>query len=420
MPCKFGRGAALVQLGRPACCLGGRKTAASGTENIKARFIGITGATMHFETKAIHSGRKVDPATGAVSLPLNTSTTFERHADGSYPAGFEYTRDANPTRNAFEAAMAALEGGQTAMAFASGMAATTALFEGHPAKRRIVVPDDMYFGIRALIDETDIGTRFDCVPIDMRDLVALRCALTDAPTGLVWVETPSNPLIRVVDIRAICSIAHAAGALVVVDNTWATPVLQRPLAFGADAVVHSVTKYIGGHSDLMAGVVVLPEGSPLERPLRMIQRHKGAVAAPFDCWLALRGVQTLPLRMRAHCENALKVANALTRHPAVEAVLFPGLPDDPGHALAAGQMSGFGAMLSFIVKGDAETAMAVTARLRLIIRATSLGGTHTLIEHRASVEGPKTMAPAGLLRLSIGLEHPQDIIDDLIQALGQS
>jgi cystathionine gamma-synthase len=297
------------------------------------------------------------------------------------------------------------------------MAAITAVFEGHPGKGRIVVPDDMYFGIRSLIEETDIGGRFEFVAIDMRDLDALRAAVTAAPTGLAWIETPSNPMIRVVDVRAACRIAREAGALAVVDNTWATPVLQRPLELGADAVMHSATKYIGGHSDLMAGVIIVPEASPLERPLRMIQRHKGSVAAPFDCWLALRGLQTLPLRMRAHCAGAQKVAEALAAHPLVENVLFPGLPDDPGHALAAQQMDGYGAMLSFIVQGGADAAMAVAARLKLVTRATSLGGTHSLIEHRASVEGPSSMAPAGLLRLSVGLEHPDDILADLKSAL---
>jgi cystathionine gamma-synthase len=373
---------------------------------------------MRLETKAIHVGRGIDASTGAISIPLHTSTTFERGADGSFRSGFEYIRDANPTRNAFESAMAALEGGKAAIAFASGMAAIAAVFEAHPSKgNRIVVPDDMYFGIRSLIDETDFGRRFEFVAVDMRDLDALRTAATAAPTGLVWIETPSNPLIRVVDVRAVCNIAHEAGAKAVVDNTWATPVLQRPLELGADAVMHSATKYIGGHSDLMAGVVVLQDASPIERSLRMIQRHKGSVAAPFDCWLALRGLQSLPVRMRAHCDGARKVAEALCEHPAVEIVLFPGLPDDPGHALATRQMSGYGGMLSFIVRGGGDAAMTVAARLKLVVRATSLGGTHSLIEHRASVEGPKSMAPAGLLRLSVGLEHPQDIIDDLYQAL---
>ncbi|NGO52080.1 trans-sulfuration enzyme family protein [Allomesorhizobium camelthorni] len=373
---------------------------------------------MQLETKAIHAGRGVDSSTRAVTIPFHPSTTFERSADGSYPSGYEYIRDANPTRNAFETAMAALEGGHAAVALSSGMAAITAVFDAHPSKGgRIIVPDDMYFGIRSLIDETDIGRRFEFVAVDMRDLHALRAAARAAPTGLVWIETPSNPLIRIVDIRAACEISHEAGALAVVDNTWATPVLQRPFELGADAVMHSATKYIGGHSDLMAGIVVLPDASPLERPLRMIQRHKGSAAAPFDCWLALRGLQTLPVRMRAHCDGALKVAEALSKHPAVEKVLFPGLPDDPGHGLAGRQMSGYGGMLSFIVRGDAEVAMAVAGRLQLVMRATSLGGTHSLIEHRASVEGPNSMAPAGLLRISVGLEHPQDIIDDLCQAL---
>ena len=337
--------------------------------------------------------------TGAVSIPLHTSTTFERAADGSFPTGFEYTRDDNPTRKAFEDALAALEGGSTAIAFSSGMAAITAVLEGYGGAARVIVPDDMYFGIRSLIDETDIGSRFEFIAVDMRDLDALRAAVSKAPTGLVWLETPSNPLIRVVDVHAACQIAREAGALSVVDNTWATPVLQRPLELGADAVVHSATKYIGGHSDLMAGVVLLPQGSSLERPTRMIQRHKGSVAAPFDCWMALRGVQTLPLRMHAHCTGAQAVAEALAAHPAVESVLFPGLPEDPGHALAGTQMSGFGGMLSFVVKGGAEAAMSVAGRLSLIVRATSLGGTHSLIEHRASVEGEKSMAPAGLLRM---------------------
>lgn len=373
---------------------------------------------MRLETKAIHAGRSVDPSTGAVTLPLHVSTTYERGADGTFPTGYEYVRDNNPTRHAFETAMASLEGGSAAVAFASGMAAIAAVFEAHSATgSRIIVPDDMYFGIRSLIDETDIGRRFEFVGVDMRDLDVLRTTLGAAPTGLVWIETPSNPLIRVVDVTAVCEIAHQAGALAVVDNTWATPVLQHPLRLGADAVMHSATKYIGGHSDLLAGVVVLPEGSLLEHPLRMIQKHKGSVAAPFDCWLALRGLQTLPLRMRAHCEGAQRVAEALAAHSAVESVLFPGLPGDPGHDLAGRQMAGYGGMLSFVVKGGTEAAMAVAGRLQLVVRATSLGGAHSLIEHRASVEGPKSMAPAGLLRMSIGLEHPQDIIDDLQQAL---
>ncbi|RAZ93068.1 cystathionine gamma-synthase [Mesorhizobium hawassense] len=375
---------------------------------------------MRFDTQAIHIGRSVDPLTGAVSIPLHTSTTFERGADGSFPSGYEYTRDSNPTRFAFEQAMAALEGGGEGIAFASGMAAIAAVLEAHPPRGRVVLPDDMYFGIRSLIRETDIGRRFEFVPIDMRNLERVRTVVQDKPTGLVWMETPSNPMIRVVDIAAICQIAHEAGALAVVDNTWATPALQRPLDLGADAVVHSATKYIGGHSDMMAGIVVVPAASPLERPLQMIQKHKGSVPAPFDCWLALRGLQTLPVRMRAHCNAALKVAEALSKSPQVEEVLYPGLAGDPGHALAARQMSAFGGMLSFVVKGGEPAAMAAAGRLKLVVRATSLGGTHSLIEHRASVEGPESMAPGGLLRVSVGLEDVQDIIEDLMQALAGS
>lgn len=376
---------------------------------------------MHIETRAIHAGRSVDPATRAVSLPLHTSTTFERGVDGSYAAGFEYIRDANPTRNAFEAAMAALEGGSSGTAFSSGMAAISAVFDALPeGGRRIVVPDDMYFGIRSLITQTEVGRRFEFVAVDMRDLDALTVTLRAAPTALVWMETPSNPLVRVVDVRAICEVAHAQGALAVVDNTWATPVLQRPLELGADAVMHSATKYIGGHSDMMAGIVLLPHASPLERPLRMVQHHKGSVPSPFDCWLALRGMQTLPVRMRAHCAGAQLVAESLERNPSVERVLYPGLPGDPSHALAARQMAGFGGMLSFIVRGGAPAAMRVAGRLQLVVRATSLGGAHSLIEHRASVEGPQTMAPPGLLRMSVGLEHPEDLIEDLQQALQTS
>lgn len=373
---------------------------------------------MKLETMAIHAGRGVDAATGAVSTPLHTSTTFERAADGSFPRGFEYVRDSNPNRTAFEACMAVLEGGGEAVAFASGMAAVAAVIEANVRcdAARIVVPADMYFGIRALIDETDFGRRFDFVTADMTDLAGLRSLITDATT-LVWVETPSNPLINVVDIHAVAKLAHDVGAMVVVDNTWATPVLQRPLDLGADVVVHSATKYIGGHSDLMLGVAVMPRGSSSIARLRAIQRHKGSVPSPFDCWMALRGVQTLPLRMAAHSSNAMAVATALARHPGVERVLYTGLGDHPGHEIAARQMTGFGGMLSFIVEGGAEAAFRLTAALKIVIRATSLGGTHTLIEHRASVEGPKSVAPSGLLRLSVGLEHPDDIIADLTQAL---
>lgn len=374
---------------------------------------------MRLETLAIHAGRAVDPSTGAVSLPLHTSTTFERAADGSFPTGFQYSREANPNRIAIENCIAALEGGRQAIAFASGMAAIAATIEAHATtdQARIIVPGDMYFGIRALVAETDFGRWFDFVTVDMTDLEQVRRVLAEAKTTLVWVETPSNPLITVVDIQAVSELAHSAGASVAVDNTCATPILQKPLSLGADIVVHSATKYIGGHSDVMLGLVVLSDTCDLGGRIRVIQKHKGGVPSPFDCWMALRGVQTLPLRMSAHCSNAATVVQALVALPGVEGVFYPGLSDDPGHVIAGRQMSGFGGMLSFVVSGGAEGALRFSGALKLITRATSLGGTHSLIEHRASIEGPGTRAPAGLLRLSVGLEHPDDIIEDLRAAL---
>jgi cystathionine gamma-synthase len=374
---------------------------------------------MRLETAAIHAGRAVDPATGAVTLPIHLSTTFERAPDGTYPHDFVYSRNDNPNRRALETCLAALEGGVQAVAFASGMAAITAVIESLPRERpaRIVLPDDMYYGIRTLFAATDAGARFEVVTVDMTDLDAVAHAVTSAPTGIVWIETPSNPLVHVTDIVALTRIAHDAGAIVAVDNTWATPVLQRPLALGADVSVHAVTKYIGGHSDVMLGAVVVADESPLLTNLLAWQKYKGAVPSPFECWLALRGIESIVPRMHLHCTNALAVAHFLAEHPRVEAVHYPGLPSDPGHAIAARQMSAFGGMLSFDLAGGADAAMAVAAKVRIIIRATSLGGTHSLIEHRASIEGPTTMAPPNLLRLSVGLEHVDDITEDLAQAL---
>jgi cystathionine gamma-synthase len=374
---------------------------------------------MRLETAAIHAGRSVDPATGAITLPIHLSTTFERAPDGTYPHDFVYSRNDNPNRRALETCLAALEGGTQAVAFASGMAAITAVIESLPRDRpqRIVLPDDMYYGIRTLLTATDVGARFDVATVDMTDLDAVARAVTSAPTGIVWIETPSNPLVHVTDIAALTRIAHDAGAIVAVDNTWATPVLQRPLALGADVSVHAVTKYLGGHSDVMLGAAVLADEGPLLANVLAWQKYKGTVPSPFECWLALRGIASIVPRMQLHCANAQAVAHFLAGHPRVEAVHYPGLPSDPGHAIAGRQMSAFGGMLSFDVAGGADAAMAVAAKVRIIIRATSLGGTHSLIEHRASVEGPTTMAPPNLLRLSVGLEHVEDIKEDLAQAL---
>jgi cystathionine gamma-synthase len=373
---------------------------------------------MRAETIAIHTGQSIDPASGAIANPICLSTTFERAGDGSFPHGYEYGRDNNPNRHSLEICLAALEGGEEAIAFASGMAAISAAIESLPIDRprRLVLPDDMYFGIRALLDETDIGQRFSWVAVDMTDLAAVEAACAQ-PIGMVWIETPSNPLIKIVDIAAVSRIGRAAGAVIAVDNTWATPLLQRPFELGADLVVHSLTKYVGGHSDVMIGAVVSKRNGAQIEHMRAIQKHKGAIPSPFDCWLALRGMQSLSPRMRMHCDNALTIAKFLDKHPQVSEVYYPGLASHPGHIIASRQMQNFGGMLSFIIKGGRAQALQVTANLRLIARATSLGGTHTLIEHRASVEGPNTMAPEGLLRLSVGLEHADDLIADLQAAL---
>ncbi|WP_337970181.1 trans-sulfuration enzyme family protein [Virgibacillus salexigens] len=374
---------------------------------------------MRFETKAIHSGRQIDKSTSSVTMPIHPSTTFERAADGSYPNEFVYSRENNPNRRALEDCLTSLEEGHDCVAFASGMAAITSLIEALPADkpRRVIMPDDIYFGIRSLLSDTDIGTNFDIEIVDMTDLNNVEKAIKRAPTGLVWIETPSNPLVKVTDIEAVAQFAQEAGAYTVVDNTWATPVLQHPLKYGVDFSLHAVTKYIGGHSDLMIGAAIAKSDNPMLANLRAWQHAKGAVPSPFDCWLALRGVQSLAQRMATHCSNTSAIAEFLVHHPNVEAVHYPGLAEHPGHHIAARQMSSFGGMLSFQVKGGQDEAMAVTAKLQLFTRATSLGGVHSLIEHRASVEGSATMAPPNLLRVSVGLEHVDDLKEDLSQAL---
>lgn len=376
----------------------------------------MTERPLHFETLAVHAGGERDAQTGAVMPAIHLSTTFERAPDGSYPSGYAYIREANPNRQALEAALARLEGGAVAVAFASGMAATSAVFQSLKPGDHVIAPLDAYYGTGTLLREHLQPWGLEVSFVDMTDLVAVRSALRPT-TRLVWTETPSNPTIAITDLKAVIALAHERGALVACDNTWATPFLQRPLALGADVVMHSTTKYLSGHSDAMGGVIVTREPGPLAEGLRAQQKHGGAVPSPFDCWLVLRGIRTLPWRMRAHCSNAAAVAAFLARHPRVERVHYPGVPDDPGYAIASAQMSAPGGMLSFVVPGGREGAFTVAARLQLFTRATSLGGPESLVEHRASVEGAGTRAPEGLLRLSIGLEHPDDLIADLRQAL---
>jgi cystathionine gamma-synthase len=371
------------------------------------------------ETLAVHAGHEPDPATGAVRAPIQLATTFERGADGGYPRGYSYTRAGNPNRTALEQAVAALEGGGEAVAFASGSAATLAAFTLAAAGGRVVCSADCYHGtakqLREILPRWGGSAEF----VDTTDLEAVRHALEPGAT-LLWVETPSNPLLRVSDLAALVDLAHAKGALLGCDNTFASPVLQQPLALGADLVMHSSTKYLGGHSDVLGGMLVLPSGSPLAEPLRDFQATSGGVPAPFDCWLLLRSLATLPLRVRQQSANALEVARFLASDARVERVHYPGLEQHPGHALATRQMrDGYGAVVSIQVPGGAAEALAVAGRVQLFTRATSLGGVESLIEHRASVEGPRTQTPQNLLRLSIGLEAAADLIADLEAALGR-
>ena len=374
---------------------------------------------MRFETKAVHAGREIDPTTGAVTTPIHLSTTYERSSDGSYTDGFMYSRGDNPNRRSLEECLTSLENGHDCVTYASGMAAISSVIEALPEEKpkRVVMADDMYFGVRTMLMETDIGRRFDIVTVDMTDLDKVKSTIESAPTGLVWMETPSNPQIKIIDIEAVAEMAKQAGAFSVIDNTAATPVLQQPLSLGVDFSLHSVTKYIGGHSDLLLGAVIAAEDNDMLQNLRAWQHAKGAVPSSFDCWLALRGVQSLSARVMMQCSSAKIIADFLEAHEKIEAVYYPGLKSHSGHDIAAKQMNGFGGLLSFKVKGSEKDALKVANSVNIITQATSLGGTHTYIEHRASVEKELTMAPDNLLRLSVGLENAEDLKEDLEQAL---
>ncbi|HEX3177883.1 MAG TPA: PLP-dependent transferase [Methylomirabilota bacterium] len=374
---------------------------------------------MRIETVAVHAGASVDAATGAVAPAIHPSTTFEREPDGSFPHGHIYTRSSSPNRTALEASLTALEGGAGAVAFASASAATSAVFQSLAPGDHVVAPTDAYYGTGKLLREVYAGWGLQTSFVDMTDLTAVERAFRPN-TRLLWAESPSNPLWKVSDLAGLGAMARAAGARFVVDNTTATPVLQSPFKHGADLVVHASTKYLGGHSDVLGGAVVARERGPLLDRLRTLQTAGGAVPSPFDCWLVLRGIRTLPYRVRAQSEHALRVAQFLATHPRVECVHYPGLPSHPGHEVARRQMAMFGGMLSVQVRGGADAAMAVAAKLAVFTRATSFGGTESLIEHRASIEGPGTSTPDNLLRVSIGLEHPDDLIDDLAQALAST
>ena len=372
---------------------------------------------MKIETTAVHAGREPDPATGALREPIQLSTTFERGADGGYAHGYSYSRSGNPNRTTLEQAIAALERGSDAVAFASGSAATLAAFTLGVPGGRIVCSADCYHGtakqLREILPQWGVRTEF----VDTTDLDAVERAL-EPGASMLWVETPSNPLLRISDLAALAELAHRRGALLGCDNTFASPVLQQPFAHGADLVMHSSTKYLGGHSDVLGGIVIVREADPVLTRLREFQSAGGGVPSPFDCWLLLRSLATLPLRVRAQAAHAAAVARFLESHPRVERVHYPGLEAHPGHALAARQMhGGFGAVVSVQVPGGAADALAVVSRVRLFTRATSLGGVESLIEHRASIEGPLSQTPQNLIRMSVGLEHPADLVADLDQAL---
>jgi cystathionine gamma-synthase len=371
---------------------------------------------MNIETLAIHATQLPDANAGAVATPIYLSTTFERAADGSFPHDLIYARMNNPNRELLEKSIAALEGGEVGLAFASGMAAITAVLQTLQTDDHILLPNDAYYTTILLTDQVfgQWGLSHTC--IDMSNLQAVEQEIRPN-TKLIWIETPSNPQLKLSDIESIANIAQKYNILVAVDNTWATPLIQRPLELGADIVMHATTKYFGGHSDVLGGALVLKTKNALADKLKSIQKLTGAVPSPFDCWLVTRGIKTLAVRVKAQSESAEKIANFLSQHPEIAWVNYPTLPNNPQLNIAQKQMKLGGAMMSILVKGNEQRAVEVAAKLKIFIRATSLGGVESLVEHRKSVEGPTSISPENLLRLSIGLEHPDDLMADLAQAL---
>ena len=374
-----------------------------------------------FATTAIHAGYRPDPLTGAVNAPIYASSTFAQDGVGGLRGGFEYARTGNPTREALETVLAAVEEGRYGRAFSSGMAASDCALRAvlRPGDH-IIIPDDAYGGTFRLIDKVFRQWGVRHTPVHLSDLDAVRDAVTD-DTRLIWVETPTNPLLSVADIDSIAQIGHNAGAIVLVDNTFASPALQQPLTLGADIVLHSTTKYIGGHSDVVGGALVTDD-EELDAAFGFLQNGAGAVPGPFDAYLTMRGLKTLELRMRRHSENAVQVAAFLAGHPAVSQVLYPGLPEHPGHEIAARQMRAFGGMVSVRLRGGIQAARELCSRTEIFILAESLGGVESLIEHpgamtHASTAGSQLEVPEDLVRLSVGIEHPGDLLADLRQAL---
>ena len=375
-----------------------------------------------FETLAIHAGQEPDALTGAVVPPIYQVSTFKQDGVGGLRGGYEYARTANPTRTALEQCLAALEAAPAALAFASGLAAEDALLRTVCAPGdHVLVPDDAYGGTYRLFARVLAGWGLSHTVVAMSDLAAVKEQLAARPVRLVWVETPTNPLLSIADIRALAAAAHQAGALLVVDNTFASPYLQQPLTLGADAVVHSTTKYLGGHSDVIGGALALADAGLAEQ-VDYLRNATGGVPGPFDAWLTLRGIKTLAARMDRHCRNAMRVAQMLAEHPAVAEVFYPGLPTHPGHKTAQEQMRAFGGMVSFRLLAGEEAAVRTCGRTRLFTLGESLGGVESLIEHparmtHASVAGSQLEVPGDLVRLSVGIEDCDDLLDDLRQAL---
>ncbi len=375
-----------------------------------------------FETRAIHAGQEPDPATGAVVTPISLATTFAQSAVGEHQ-GYEYARSGNPTRTSLETCIASLEGGTHGLAFASGLAAEDALLRTLEPGDHVIIPNDAYGGTYRLVARVHERHGLTWTSVDLRDIAALEVAWRPE-TKMVWIETPTNPMLAIVDIAAVAAVAHARGSRVVVDNTFATPYLQQPLDLGADATVHSSTKYLGGHSDVVGGAIVVRDDA-FGDELRFLQNAVGAVPSPFDCYLVLRGLKTLGVRMDRHCANAAAIVDLLTGHPAVARVLYPGLADHPGHDVARRQMANFGGMVSFIAAGGETAALDLVTKTRIFTLAESLGAVESLIEHparmtHASVEGSPLAVDPALVRLSVGIETVADLVADLRNALDTS
>ncbi|MFD0794047.1 trans-sulfuration enzyme family protein [Mucilaginibacter litoreus] len=370
---------------------------------------------MKIETIAIHAGNYIDPSSKAVIQPIVMATTFERDEDGGFSSGYQYSRSANPNRAALEQVVAQLENGVEAAAFSSGNAAGMSVFQSLEPGTHIIAPDDMYHGLRNQLKTLFAGIlEFDFIDVNDTDILKSHIKQN---TGIIWIETPSNPLLKITDIKKVVNVAREHNIKVVCDNTFATPICQQPLTLGADLVMHSSTKYFGGHSDLMGGVLVTAEKSDWWEKIRNVQTMGGAVPSPMDCYYLTRSIKTLPYRVKGHVHNAQLLARFLQNHPRVEEVMYPGLASHPQYEIAETQMSYPGAMISFTLKGGEQEAKKVVNALKIFIQATSLGGVESLIEHRASVEGPDTKTPLNLLRVSVGLEHIDDLTADLEQAM---